>query len=366
MTKHRFEQLELVHGLNANEHGVLANKTLRPLFDVVKCTTYDWVHSMLQDGVFTKEAWLFLQAAEPYGVTLEMVRAFLKNPRWRFPKAMESKSLQLHRIFDSYRNSDGGDEKLKASASELLGLYSLLRHFVEVNPTYFEELHLERQSFHACCKVLDHLLETKRGFSSAQHDAVHLRAAIEHMLRSHVSAYGTDNLIPKHHWMLDVPEQIERDNLVLDCFIIERMHLLVKGVANHVRNTVCFERSVLASVLNLQHRRATDVYERYGLRGKATPWQGGFASHSLTLAGLDVNSGDVVFNEIQAGQVEACILQGRTLAVIVSLLTAVELVSSHSGRYRSSGERTMWPAAVLRPSRAWYSEDTGLTVVIHS
>ena len=367
MTKARFDSLEKMHGLRANEHGVLANARLRPLFDVVQCTTYDWFHSMLQDGVFTREVGLLLKAAEPYGVTMESVRIFLKDDRWQFPQAMAVKSKQLHLIFHSYRSGDTGDtDKVKASASELLGLYSLLRHFVEINPDSFAALQLERKSFVACCKVLDYLLETKRGFISARDLSDGTIAAVQDMLRSHISAYGTSHLIPKRRWMMDIPEQIHRDNLVLDCFIIERGHLLVKGIADHVRNTACFERSVLSGVLNLQHRHARDTHTRYGLRGKVASWQEGFVGHHLSLAGLDISSGDVVFCDGRAAQVEACILNKHTLAVVVSLLTVVEVLSPHSARHRTKGEQAVWLAAVLRPGRAWYVEDNGLIVVIHT
>ena len=34
---------------------------------------------------------------------------------------------------------------------------------------------------------------------------------------------------PKHHWLMHVPQQIARDNAVIDAFVIERQHLLVKA-----------------------------------------------------------------------------------------------------------------------------------------
>ena len=56
---------------------------------------------------------------------------YLKNPGWGFPQASRHTSSKLWRVFDSHRSSGGEHEKIRASSSELLGLYGLLRHFVE-------------------------------------------------------------------------------------------------------------------------------------------------------------------------------------------------------------------------------------------
>jgi len=59
-TKVRFENLEQVIGINCNPHGVLFDRELQQHTSLIGAVTYDWVHNMLQDGVFTTEAWLYL------------------------------------------------------------------------------------------------------------------------------------------------------------------------------------------------------------------------------------------------------------------------------------------------------------------
>ena len=49
--------------------------------------------------------------------------------------------------------------------------------------------------------------------------------------------------------MLDTPAQFLKDSVVLDAFVIERTHLAVKAIAEHVDNTRAFERSVLCGML---------------------------------------------------------------------------------------------------------------------
>lgn len=46
-------------------------------------------------------------------------------------------------------------------------------------------------------------------------------------------AHGIRHILPKHHWMLDIPAQLVRDGLIADAFVIERQHLTVKVCARH-------------------------------------------------------------------------------------------------------------------------------------
>lgn len=62
------------------------------------------------------------------------------------------------------------------------------------------------------------------------------------------ACYGTRWIRPKHHWFLHIPEQIEANNMVVDCFVVERQHLHVRArktsynVRGHVCKRFCFIR----------------------------------------------------------------------------------------------------------------------------
>ena len=89
----------------------------------------DWVHGVLSDGVLAAEMGLLLEKDQGAGRT--DYEAFMKSDI-RFPKRNEVKGKLLWRVFDSFRNSDDDDcTKIKADASELSGLYVLMRHFIE-------------------------------------------------------------------------------------------------------------------------------------------------------------------------------------------------------------------------------------------
>ena len=117
----RLKELEVISGFNTNVSGWLADSSLRPHLDPLGIATYDWVHTMLSDGVFSTEAKLFLKAAEPFGVTRSMVQDFLKAEQWQFPAFTRSRTKNLHLIFDVRRQSASEPDRIRCTCGELLG-----------------------------------------------------------------------------------------------------------------------------------------------------------------------------------------------------------------------------------------------------
>ena len=105
LSQSAYAKLEKVMAMNRNPHGLLADETLRRVVDPIATMTWDWVHSYLQDGVFTTEVTQVLRACAPFGVTFEELRRYLKDDAWRFPAASRGKSSALHRVFDSWRST---------------------------------------------------------------------------------------------------------------------------------------------------------------------------------------------------------------------------------------------------------------------
>mgnify|MGYP006251117275 CR=1 FL=1 len=121
--------------------------------------TVDWMHSLLQDGMLTVDAFLFLQAA---GITYSRLEHYLKAD-WIFPKSHHN-NIKPYTIFNSMRarsHSEAG--KLRCQASELLNVYGLIRHFVQTRVPDEPGLHVKRASFLAACSVVDIILEAKYG-----------------------------------------------------------------------------------------------------------------------------------------------------------------------------------------------------------
>jgi hypothetical protein len=257
MSKTKKEEVEKMYGVNWNADGLLADKELRKHLDVVQCFTYDWVHTLLQDGAFTIEVFHMLKACK---IENSIVEAFLKDPLWKFPAASSSKSGRLHTVFNSYRSSSSHEaDKLKCSASEALGLYGLLRHFIEVYAVIGDDLVGHRASWEAACKTVGLLLAAKHEAGSCAAIGPHVSSSTAAHMKSHIAAYGTDLVRPKHHWQMHLGDQLLRDGIMLDAFVIERMHLVTKRVADPVKNLGRFERSVVSGVLTEHSRCLAEV-----------------------------------------------------------------------------------------------------------
>ena len=314
----------------------------------------------------SQQVTLFLAAAEPHGINQSDVRDFLKDALWEFPLATKHGCNALWRVFDIHRSSSSDPGKVRASSSELLSLYGLLRHFVQTRVPDVPDLRAARKSFEAACYCIDLILLAKRRTAAPENVQPQLQAALVDHLQLHKTAYGTDNIRPKHHWQLDMCKQLSRDKCVLDAFIIERMHLIVKAIADNVRNTKSFEASVLAGVLNTTIEARKDYVGTTSLHGKRWKVPGfnlAVASRALTMCSAHVGVGDVVFRGEAAGRVVACIQECGAFLVLVDSWTKLGQIATQSCKWNPSGERVAWLAEHVESALAWYSVPDGVVVV---
>lgn len=62
ISKAKAEEIQQACGLNYHARGLLASDKLRASVSLIGAVTYDWVHTLLQDGVFVIEASLIVKA----------------------------------------------------------------------------------------------------------------------------------------------------------------------------------------------------------------------------------------------------------------------------------------------------------------
>jgi hypothetical protein len=259
-------------------------------------------------------------------------------------------------------------DKLKCSCAEALGLYGLLRHFFETRIAGLEEVREEWKSFLALCTVIDILLMAKRSSLDVVAASTQLQAATAQHLRLHTEAYGTSTVVPKHHWMLDVPPQLLRDGMVLDTFVIERNHVSVKRIAEHVRNTVVYERSVLSGVTTAAFSRDAEASVGSGLVGRTAAFPGNpeaTIADKMDIDSMEVAVADVILRGSSVGIVSACVCEGGHLLAIVEVLALRLRMTPHSGTYARTGVQDVWHASQLDTALAWYVQADGSIVVIY-
>ncbi len=138
----------------------------------------------------------------------------------------------MWRIFDQWgaaaNRRDGG---VKCSASELLTLYGLLRHWVETSlPSRDARVEPYLKCFLMACAALDVLAMAKRGEVDMSDASARLRTILADLVVAQMALHGAKSVKPKTHWAFDVADRLANDEWLFDAFVIERLHLRVKAV----------------------------------------------------------------------------------------------------------------------------------------
>jgi hypothetical protein len=382
MSKARLEEISKMSGINVNPSGLLADRQLQASVDFVQIFRVDWMHTYLQDGCFSFEGFAFL---ESIGLRADQIKKALEDD-WVFPKASSHKSKALSRIFDACRQGSSGDqEKLKASASELVGVYGLLRHLADMNTALPSSssassrasnsssstsssssvANAKRESFLALCACIDCLMLTKRGRVKCSESPRVLADMVQRHFAAHLRAYGESLLKPKHHYTLHIPPQIAADGFLFDSFTCERLHLSVKKVAEAIRNTSTYEFSVLSAMIASQSHGSVQFDKLNPPVVEINDCGGCSLSTSLRCHGHSISVGDVVVKEDGVPcKVLACISQAGKLYLAVRSFALGRRVSKNTALWRALEEKQIMTACSVFCALAWKSTTDGLLVII--
>ena len=359
-TKAFYKRLVKEGGFQFMEGGLVFDVELRTRLKLWDAIRIDWVHSALQDGALSIDCHLFIHACEPLDLGYTRVEEFFKLD-WRFPKAMQHKGRGLHRVFSSWRVS-AESEKMKASASECLGVYTILRQFALSEVGDRPEVALQRASFDAMCEAIDTIQMAKKGLMPLPQASARLKRQLTKWLNLHIAAYGSRWVKPKFHWMFDIAEQMALDEMVLDQFIIEGLHLAIKSHAERCDNPNSrYERAVLAGVLHEQLGNLRRLRRDCSLLDDTPMMLEGFPDarfgDNLDIHGMKMSVSDFVFHGEALGEVVACAEEHGAFILIVRELRIAERTCDWSSRWRRSGDVAVWPATkVYQDSRFIFFE----------
>ena len=177
-------------------------------------------------------------------------------------------------------------------------------------------------------------------------------------MRRHIDAYGEGHIVPKHHFMYDVADQWGCHSVVIDAFVIERLHLRVKHILNPISNTRTFEQSCLSSLINAhissleKHKFGDTLVGRTSrLQGIPVP-----ISDQMICKGATTTVGDIVMLDGLAGKVCACARDGDDYFALVHVFVRISVVTTHSDRWRAGDRLEAWPADALLSASAWYMD----------
>ena len=271
-------------------------------------------------------------------------------------------------------DSDDNFDKVRASASELLGVYALLKVYLETEVDRTEETHANWESWSACCSVVDYILLVRNQRITDMNEAAkELRRRYQHFYVLHQRCYGQRYVRPKHHYPFDVADQFERDGEVYDQFIVERMHLLLQAVAPSVDYTARYEKSVLSGVLNAQMNQLKSYRGGCCLidakPAQAEGWPNTLFADQLEIWGKVLTVQDVVIIALPAGETLGLFLsavqENCGLFGFVECWDFVAQISSTMQRWRRSKRIELYEATLLHQAVAWLeSEHNDVDVVL--
>ena len=254
MTKAALEETQKFLGFKATQDGLLSCPELRSHMHFIDVLRYDWAHTFLADSIVGHQMWSLIGTAKGEGIFDEQtIYDFLSEP-WQFPRGLQEKKgtkwNSLRMVFDAHRmETHESKGTLKASMSELLGLYGLLRHFVGVRMPDHSRMTEEVRLFKLVCKALDLLLAAKKRLMPVREAGRRLLQVLEQHMQ-HAKAHDSARIVPKYHWAFDIAQCMVADGFIVDAFTLERLHIRVKGVATNCKNLTCYEESVMAGCTN--------------------------------------------------------------------------------------------------------------------
>ncbi len=126
-SKAAFNTMEQNIGWNWATFSSLTDRTTRLMIQPLAATMCDLMHCYFVHGIFNKEVGQFVSVIRGVGVLVPSIHDYFKG--WRWPSRVESKAATGRTVFCNKR-WPSNDDALKASASECLNIYGIIRDYV--------------------------------------------------------------------------------------------------------------------------------------------------------------------------------------------------------------------------------------------
>ena len=265
LNKGQMQELQTRLGYHHSPQGVLACRDITTSFDVAGAICFDWMHIYLVSGLFHHELNLMLVELAKVQVKGDIIHGLMQELTW--PSHIGSKGASARHMFETKKKPE---DDVKSSASEALSAYPAIRMFVNDilrdMPGLPANVTGAIRCFILMCSVLDVLM-----LASQDNGVRHvngLRSAIHAHLAAFKAVYGEDAMIPKAHYALHLPRQLEKFQCLLSCFVQERRHKELKRFANNQTNSSeGTEKHLMEEMLlsHLEELRGKQMVVRPGL-----------------------------------------------------------------------------------------------------
>jgi hypothetical protein len=180
------------------------------------------------------------------------INAFMQDFSWPKSSAMGKNTFAYR---SDKKNKRDVHPTFSCAASDALGVFAVLQEFLMLQVINVAHRNNDRTVIAACasyfklCSVIVLATMVPRGGVTA---TILMAAIIQH-LTMHKDAYGDAHWVPKFHFTLHLPEQLEEWLMLIFCFTHERKHKEVKRYLEGRQNTsASYEKNIIQDVLHMQ------------------------------------------------------------------------------------------------------------------
>ena len=367
------QRLCVASGMNYIKESFLYAHELRPYVKPATSLMFDPMHILLSQGLADREYEHLLPKLFAAGVTWNDLDTYCSSD-WRTGGKGLLKVSRIFRASKKKHFTMSGAFRL--FASDHLALLPIFKHFLDtaVEPALGRELRRELQSFDGLACVIALVKEGKIGTG----DADRLERAIRMHAEAFLAAYGDDGPIShksKGHWLFHVPEQMRQAGFVIDCFVGERKHSMVKSCLLQIPVGKTFDTAALRRVYaaNADHMSGpgvfTDTLHTKSKRCTLLEGDGielALVARSLTWNGILISATDMLILNSSPCIVEAAAMLDGHLCVLVRWLELVAAITHTAQRWRIGGPLCVVPLAdviVVHPP-AWHYENADTIVLL--
>jgi hypothetical protein len=149
--------------------------------------------------------------------------------------------------------------------------------------------------------------------------------------------------------------------------VVERQHLLVKTVAENIRNTSQYEESLMSSLINVQIKTVRELHLSDELIGRTSLLEGMpgvLVADKMAIHSFTVTVDEVVLRGHEAGVVVACAREGVELFCFVAPMDKLAQVTEQAAKFRRTSTLAVWRAVDVQQCIAWKEDPDGAVLVL--
>ena len=239
LSAQEFEEKEQLMGWVYCQSSIVCNDRLRLALE--KLIMYDWAHVYVCDGLLEDELG---QCMSAFRNARDRDTTYAELGRYAAGCTFPGKRSVGHLFTEQKAANNYKKHGFSSTGSELLTLVPVLvRYFSQVVMRRGRMLDHVR-SILACLFSVQLLMATRLCIVSPDKLAHSIRTHLE----LYAAVYGVEEMRPKHHYALHLPDMLKRFGVILTTFVNERKHRIVKKYTHNRNSLVAFDLCALEDV----------------------------------------------------------------------------------------------------------------------